>query len=86
MGLSTKVHYAIFALPMIAVLVLGALYLGYCIIDCDPLYADSASGSGDKFTSATTALSRLMPSGYVGDQTIPIPHENFGATCRTKSK
>lgn len=83
-GLSSKIHYAIFALPMMAILVLGALYLGYCRIDCDPLYADDPSAAGYKSTSATSALSRLMPPGYVGDKTIPVPSQNFGTTCLTK--
>lgn len=68
---------------MIATLVLGAIYLGYSAIDCDPLYAGDPAAAGYKSGSAMSVLSPLLPPGYIGDETIPVPSRDFGAPCLT---
>ena len=45
-ALPRSVRYAIFAFPMVATLLVGALYLGYAAIVCDPLYAYDAHSAG----------------------------------------
>jgi hypothetical protein len=68
---------------MIATLILGVIYLGYGMIDCDPLYANDPSAAGYKSGSALAALTPLLPPGYTGDKTIPVPTWDFGACLTT---
>ena len=79
---SRRTRYAIFAFPMVAILVLGALYLGYSEIFCDPLYADDAESAGYESGSVMSVLRPLLPAGFEGDKTMPVPAQNFGAACR----
>ena len=81
-GLTSSSRYAIFALPMIATLVLGLIYLGYSMIECDPLYTNDPAVAGYKSGSVVAALTPLVPTGYPGDKRIPLPIWSFGA-CLT---
>ena len=75
-------RYAIFALPMIGILLLGAIYLAYSIVVCDPLYANDSAAAGYKSGPAAALLSPLLPPGYSGDKALPVPTWDFGA-CST---
>jgi hypothetical protein len=80
-ALPRSVRYAIFAFPMLATLLVGALYLGYAAIVCDPLYAYDAHSAGYESGSAMSALRPLLPPGFEGDRTMPVPHRDFGVPC-----
>jgi len=66
---------------MAVTLLFGALYIGYSVIICDPLYADDAESAGYKSGSAMSALRALMPAGFEGDKTMPAPSRSFGIAC-----
>ena len=83
-GLPRSIRYAIFAFPMAATLLCGALYLGYSAIVCDPLYADDAESAGHKSGSAVSALQRVAPEGFEGNKTMPVPNRSFGVACSGK--
>lgn len=78
-GSTSKILFAIFALPMIATLVLGGIYLGYSRVKCDPLYLDDPAAAGYKSGSALNVLIPLLPPGYTGNKAIPVPRRDFAA-------
>jgi hypothetical protein len=85
-ALPQNVRYAIFAFPMVAMLLVGAVYLGYSAIICDPLYTVSAEAGGYEAGSAVVALRALLPAGYEGDKTMPVPSRNFGTECAVTTR
>lgn len=79
--LPRRVRYAIFALPMVAVLALGAFYLVYATAVCDPLYADDPRAAGYDSPSGMSVLRPLLPPDFEPDNTIPTPPRHFGVSC-----
>jgi hypothetical protein len=80
-ALTPGLRYAIFAFPMVATLLVGAIYLLYAAAVCDPLYTDSAESAGYEAESGMSALRPLLPPGYKGGKSMPVPRRDFGVAC-----
>ena len=71
-----------FYLPMVALLLVGAFYLVFARVVCDPLYADDAESAGYKSGPTMDALRPFLSPDFKRDETMPAPRWNFGRSCQ----
>jgi hypothetical protein len=81
-SLSAGIRYAMFALPMLVMLLIGATYLAYSNLVCDPLYRENAKTSANEAPSSVSTLRGVLPPDYKSNTALPVPRQSFGRTCR----